>query len=632
MSQKDWEKIRSDVRDYTINGIPDERHALLISRYPGSGKTTNTVEMLAELGVNFIYVAPTHEIIMDNIQFTANYNNSVELRRSIEAMEHFRARRRVCCREDLVRLAIPVEQGGVGMPIKPFCSNCPDRNSCEYYLTRWSIESSDHPSWAGVHSHIATYLHNFLCDEEVGAFTDYDVLVIEENPIKSLLQQEFLSIEDLKKLERALGLFEDTRGNNEQTQFLYDLFDGFYQINTGRDMDERRAVSMLGLARRWRDYDWKEFQEAWDSHLVMEVMTHNRITPENVPKYVFPLFNDIFMETNMELIRYHIKSKRPWGYSNPVIQLNFFHRNALKYNDTVPLPMKVIGLDGTANVEIWQRILGREVHVERGTPYIYDNVNQLKTHVYPQSSWITSSRELRSTGENLLELAKLIVSNKKPGKVLLIGTKKVTNIVKKKMRSHGLDKYCVFANYYALRSKNFLDCDTVILLMTPAVPPDQVDVCVELSNWPRDIWERNFREDEMIQAACRIRPNLKEVKDLFGKNRQREECEIFVFSGIPIFGNDVREGGHFLQSMNDMRYYLLSGNRSYGITSGGLVAREMIFEILNNAGKDGASLDKMVEYAINSEKFKSDKVISRMLKTMLINEEIREVGGRYFIR
>jgi hypothetical protein len=589
--------IRTSMADYIERGIPDIRHALILDAYPGAGKTTNILAELWRLDMPFIYLAPDHDVIHENLTFHA-------LEDYIGGFQHIMGRKHLCMVEQRRRDAFEY-----GMPIKPFCRSCEHREdgSCEYYQRRWSIEGRSPPSWAGVHAHITTYLPTYLFGDEdrEGHLDDYDILVIEENPIKSLMRSESLTRNDLVFLERELNLY--TFSNDEQRDVLLMLIDHLIS-KLGKTIDH--GLIWRNFVDMWRNHDWLDFMEEFDAHIVMRIMNEGL---QRAPRHVMQVLDSIFTTTTQERLPYHITSSIRDGI--PRVSFNYFYGNALE-----GIPLHIVGLDGTANTTIWSRILRKDVHPIRIT-YSYENVYQLSEGNYPVSSWIYKNA-LRSTGKSLFNLVKLILGTRN-GTTLLIGSKRLQKHIVPLLEMEGLDKKVEYAVYYNLRSKNFTYCDTVILLMKPSPPRHQLEIYTRLSGWDEEVWSAHYVDDEMLQALARVRSNMKEVKDAFGRDRIRDRVEIFVFSKHHIFTDEmVRPGSYWYSKKHEIEYFLKTGISSpITLTKNDLKMEANIKDSLQ--GFEEMSFKRL------KEEHGMPRVLRRTIDRLVNRKELYYHGGKY---
>ena len=221
---------------------------------------------------------------------------------------------------------------------------------------------------------------------------------------------------------------------------------------------------------------------------------------------------------------YMIIKRRQSAYTRKAYYFMCFNNRALL---DCPIP-KIIGLDGTANVELWESIVGREASI-LDRKYRYTNLYQITDGRYPLSTWVRN-RKITSSGLRLVKLMNAIIS-KKRSHVLVVCTIPMRRYIQNNITPKLLGKV-VFGHFYYLRSRNdfYESCDTVILACEPNLPEFQIEAFAELSGWTLELWRKVFTEEEMIQAVGRIR----EEKDMVF-SRKREKREVYVLSNVPLF-------------------------------------------------------------------------------------------------
>ena len=200
-----------------------------------------------------------------------------------------------------------------------------------------------------------------------------------------------------------------------------------------------------------------------------------------------------------------------------------YHFMAFDNSSLLDCPIKIIGLDGTANPTIWEAITSRRASIlER--PYVYKNIRQLRgvsNARYPLSSWIRHG-EITSSG---LKLCKMIdnICFKKKKPVLVACTKPLQPFIYANTTADNI----MFCNYYYVRSRNdfFEKCDTIILACEPNIQEFQIRCFSRLSNWNVEVWREVFTQEEMIQTVGRIREDI----DTTVLKRRRDPREIFIF-------------------------------------------------------------------------------------------------------
>ncbi len=187
---------------------------LIIMTFPGSGKTTSAMMAIDKAGYNWIYIAPYHDVIKENLSYSKL--------REYEFI-HLKGKKQdgVCVAEEYKQYA------KMGISIEPFCeTRCPYRhNGCPYYETKNKIESYPE-SWAGVHSHVSTYLQKFLykikySDKQM--FKHYDVIIIDEFPFQVLFNQVIIQRKDIDDLRNVINFMDSSPERDFVMSFLNEL-------------------------------------------------------------------------------------------------------------------------------------------------------------------------------------------------------------------------------------------------------------------------------------------------------------------------------------------------------------------------------------------------------------------------
>lgn len=498
-------QIHKDIRARIHSFIDGPNRFLLLKLPTGSGKTTNVLHSIDELysfdRENWIYLAPYHTNILENLKMSPF--------RRYEYL-HLQSRARVCIMPQWRAIADRLN-------IRPICENrCPLReDGCPYYEARDTLFRNPQ-NWAGVHSHIPTFLKDFLCEsyvkteEEKTPMGDhYGVLIIDENPINVLFLNQKGNSEQIGRLrETIINLRVDHEDYDRVIDFLNFLIISYIG---DRDLDYDELWDKFNVV------EWFEFYEQYQIQLLEEVVNNN-MTVASAPRNYIEWFSRIQNYGNRNKIERMIVKKNESGYTAK-------HYYFMCYDEGVlmDLPVKIIALDATARVEIWESIIGEEASVFDKTKG-YNNMYQLIDGEYPLSSWIKPhSFEIRETGYRLCTLIDLIAKEKK-NDVLIICNRALKHHIQRATEADNL----IFGYYYYLRSRNdfYHTADTIILACQPNIPEFQIECFSELSNWGKDIWRGVFTDEEMIQAVGRIRESIGVVPE---NNRVREKREIYIF-------------------------------------------------------------------------------------------------------
>ena len=286
----------------------------------------------------------------------------------------------------------------------------------------------------------------------------------------------------------------------------------------------------------FQDIDFNGFYDQYQELLIEEIC-QDRMNAFQIPKEYLPMFRMMSDKMNPDTIQYMIVKKLASPYNAKKYHFMVFDNYSL-----LNCPIKIIGLDGTANVNIWESITNRKAKV-LDRKYIYKNIYQLRTlgnpyknnsHYarYPLSSWIRN-KKITTSGLKLCSLIDKICAMKNHT-VLIACTKALQPFIHDNIRALNI----MFCNYYYIRSRNdfYEKCDTIILTCEPNVQQFQVDCFAELSTWDREVWRQIFTQEEMIQTVGRIREWLEETE----KGRIRDKREAYILPYTPLT-NDIND-------------------------------------------------------------------------------------------
>lgn len=482
--------------------MSSRNNLLLLKCHVGSGKTWNTIKTLHDRGDNWIYLAPFHTVIDDNLKFSTLRNYDYL---------HLKSRAKECIVPDYKKIA---ERG---IDIRPICeSSCPlKETTCPYYETKRELFSSP-CSWAGVHHHLKDFLTDFFSIPVDGSrmWKFYDVLIVDENPIGVLFENEIGNSESFGKLRDIINLLNiDHRDNNAVLDFVNFL------ITTFPGKEELDYDECLDL---FQNVTWDSYYDSYQEKLV-EDLKDEIIELNQVPKDYIKMFSYMKKDINEDNIEYMIVKKESSQYTKKKYHFMAFNNRAL-----LNCPIKIIGLDGTANIDIWSSITDREPSIlERR--YVYENIYQLKGQSrarYPLSSWIRKHK-ITTTGKALCHLIDLICERRKNDTVLLACTKSLQKTIYHNINHRNI----AFCNYYYIRSRNdfYERSDTIVLTSEPNIQEFQLDCFSALSGWDKRIWRQVFTQEEMKQTVGRVR----EAIGVTPTGRVRLPREIYIFPYTP---------------------------------------------------------------------------------------------------
>ncbi len=493
---------------------------LVVKTFPGSGKTTSIMMAIDKAGYNWIYLAPFHDIVRENLKFSRlrNYDFTHLMGKSQKG---------VCLSKDYRNYAKQ------GINIDPFCEiRCPYRhNGCPYYEAKEKIESYPE-NWAGVHSHVPTYLQKFLFQtyyNDKQMYRHYDVLIIDEFPFQVLFNQEIIKRKDIDDLRNVINYMTlDTKEKWFSMNFLDQL-----TLATG-DIDiNHRKLKFLLEANRGLDFN--SFLKEYDVTLLR--LISNEIVKYPPKNLLFNLSLIHSENPSLQKLEWMIHKHKYDGWSTPGIYVTTSNVN---YFRNLPLP--VIALDATAEIDAWNVLLN-DVCRKESIDIEYRNIYQLKSHArYPVATWVEfnddNNIQLTSVGTKLCELIVEICKRKKYS-VLICSNKRIRALIEDYLNKNYDKNNYEFAIYYNLRSRNryYETCDSCIISHEPNIPPLQLEIMNNVIGWDVDLLRNLMTTSEIKQAIGRVRQNI----IMTPEERMREDVEIFIFPGAHSHNNRFLE-------------------------------------------------------------------------------------------
>lgn len=480
--------VQEFIYDKTVeflktNDGPDH---IVFNTFPGSGKTTTVMKAADEVGAKWIYVAPTHDIIEENLR---------DSRMRYYDFMHLKSKAKLCINPNAYVLFRK------GYEADYLCKICGMRSACPYLEQQRRVRENV-PNIGIVHTHLATWLPKFLSD--INTKDDYNVLILDENPIMNLFRQETLTHAHLSILRTQIRYVSDYDTG------LYEFLGALQQ----NPLDYDRLRDLAGDV--YQGQERAQFMERYTKTVYERYLEgYYKVLPRNLLGYIYTAIDDVD----------HIEHAFIWGYNGIVI--------SVLYRDAIPsLNMHVIGLDGTASTDVWSRLLGTDNFRIHNATYYYGKVYQLNGPRLPIRTWRQSDNVKMKYTDLIRKIASTTSRN-----VLVIATKYIIeNILVPRLRDV---ENITYAYYYNLRSKNgyYRTCDTVVLVCEPNPHPITYKAAIGLSGWDDYVWKRIYTIDEMKQAIGRLRGNIRMLED----GTRREEPRVFILPSTGVRPNGVSD-------------------------------------------------------------------------------------------
>ena len=471
-----WETIASGTLKYVEE--PGTR-PLIFNTFTGSGKTRNVLEAVDRAGKQWIYVAPYHDTIEENVKFRSGYDFNYT---------HLLSRSKVC---HIPRYRMLMNEYNID--IRPYCQVCMKRKNgtCTYYQRKEEMETY-RKNLACVHSHMFTDIFTkFLPDNQY----TYDVLIIDETPVGSMFENASITIKDLQSLVSSMNMVPmSAHYRAPMNQIVSIIRDALMDENADIQHSRFPNGNPEFYSALYHDY----------SNAVLSLLSQNPNMRMRIPRFVQVLLNTISTYiSDISMLRAAIFKTSYHGETKV---------NVNKFIGALPTyPMKIIGLDATATRDTWEFFLGRQVDM---VDLKYPVANVVMAYGGPtwQNSWLSyhNPHVISDRGKWMANVVVEIAKNAEKN-VIACRTSKVwrvlRNYIEKGLKNKAILKKIDFAKYYYLRGKNefYKNANDVILLHAPRPPPQQVESMATLTGQDVAFWEDISTKDEMAQAMGRVR-------------------------------------------------------------------------------------------------------------------------------
>jgi len=570
-------QVRKYIAQECLDHVRYRNGNLLYNTFPSSGKSATVLKTIyeAEDGFIWMYFSPTHRVIEGNIELSTvtNFHDVI----------HLQSRKNLCLSKEYRKLAKE------NINITPFCENfCSLRDTkCPYYQNLRTIREMP-VCIAGVHAHIPTLMQSLLYEkwERRCLFNYYNVIVIDEFPLSSIYNQLPISKIDI---DYARDILEMTDINTNESHVLRVILDQLSLATGNIEIKYNKIIRVLSM----KALNFDNFLERYDSEL-LNLITKKRI--RKPPKEIFHFLIQIYKKrpTPPEL-RWMIYKTADSQWHRGMIHLTTSNLDSFR-----SLPIKVIALDGTADLPTWKSVLGDDC-TSITFDIEYKNTYQMIGARNPTST-IIQNNQLTSSG---LKLARLLVSicKSKDKKVIVCCSKRIQQPLKIFLRQNRVTNY-IFATFFNLRSRNeyYEKADTCVIFHEPNIPPFQAQIIKNILEWDEAIIIKVHREDEMKQGIGRTRQNI----PITPRGRKRGMREIFIFPS-----------NNFKRLVPEARFMLYDDMLSYA--RGG--KRRLFFDNLNKVLQSKTFTKTELQNALSLSRNRINHILDVMEKDEIVRVE-----------
>lgn len=542
--------VRRYIAQFCLEHIKYGEGNLIFNTFTGSGKTTTVLKTIyeAEDGFNWMYFAPYHKVIEENIELSKVID--------FQGFIHLESRAKLCLSTKDYK---PLAQQGIN--ITPFCENfCRLKDTrCPYYDNLRKLREIP-TCVAAVHAHIPTLMQRLFYEkwQKRALFTYYDIIIIDEFPSSTLYNQIAINKYDISY---ARDILQMTAIHTDESRILMLVLDELALATQSIGINYNKISAMID---NFRGLKFDDFRSQYDEKILKLIMKGKiRSPPQDIIYFLTEFWSLRPSPQDLKWMIY--KGKHDQWHTGKIYltisNLYYFQK----------LPVKTIALDGTADLPTWKSILGQESQ-SISFDIEYKNVYQTIGARNPIST-ILKKGDLTPSGQRLFVLLCAICDYKQK-KVIVCASKRVQRILTKYFKKKGIDNY-EFATYYNLRSRNsyYEECDTCVVFHEPNIPPFQSEIIRNVLGWNEEIIIKVHREDEIRQGIGRNRQNIPTTP----RGRKRGIREIFIFSST----------GH-KKLVPEAKYMMYEDMLSYA--QGG--KKRLFFEKLKELIKDNAPISK----------------------------------------
>ena len=485
------EKAASDFIKSCIEGEMENTLAL-ISTYAGSGKTFNVWNSIKKFRPIFAYFAPRHVVIsqMHDLDHEMDVPH-------LFSKNHFDGDKPLCkYLQDHPKEAWLVRKGRMVASI--FCNTCGHNRvvskddgtgELEYdcsIMTTHNLIKQPHVSWTGVHAHIGAFLPIHLAD--IGR-KKYSLIILDENPFRSMYQKTSLRSRDLTDLEE---FFEEDK--------VYPLVHNLKM----RLVNETSNVDLKGF----------NFETFLSNH-------KDRIFEMDGSSFI-PRYNDVML-----IGRLADKIVSGKSVEDNIMVLNVFRDKIMKlawYNrdmlNDVELP--ILALDATGSDNLWKTLApSYDVTTLIRGEWENKRVVHLKgSGDYYLKTWQACDK-YGDNHPNFKMLRRICAIAE--GDVIVCCSKRIRSIIQEHVRNFDNLKFAIFMS---LTSDNSLwrNARVVVIAGRPTIPPPERKFMLGVTNFSSEVMDYIHIESEVVQGIGRVRQNIPEA-DVMKNNLRKHKIK-----------------------------------------------------------------------------------------------------------
>lgn len=500
-SVEEIDVIREEISKSAISFVEDPENIdkiLLIKSSQGTGKTITVLKtLLSRDDTLFVFLGYGHKQLKGTLQ-----NSEI----SKYDLFHLKGRSQI-------------DEGGTKFCSNPMyptlknynvgiksllCNhiNCEEFGACPYLQQYGELKSNPH-SWAGVHSHLSISFTKEFLNVEREDFPNR-CLIIDENPLSSLISKIDFTEDDLKKLEDVVyetyGIIKEDPKTKKYKEGFSNFFDTIEEIISIMDYilseTDFRGIRGIEFVNKFvEDLDEDEIDE-------MERRLNKNLSFTFIKHYKSALYNrfergdkEKFAKDILEVVLEIAKKCIHYSKSPPSCDINlsfyseiitrivkgevFKRKHIVNVIAKRGLPnVPVVILDATGDAEFYQEIFGREVIEYFPSSSNKRNIIQITDGMYYSKSLFINRNRVYDTVHLLVKHH----HENEDGMINIITHKKFATIEdeKEKYRGMSIERYLKnkkidmnkvrIWHYGDVKGKNDMQNDKILILVGTPEP------------------------------------------------------------------------------------------------------------------------------------------------------------------